>query len=426
MKQPKILLTLATFFTLTFASFLGAPAKVFAAAYGNYNSVLIGDMAAGMGGAFTGLTGDPAACSYYNPATLSRMKGTSLSATANVYHKYDTEYGSRRSFEGGASRINRGNFRSIPASAGSVAAFGPFAIGLSIIVPDYDFFSGPIKTEQAQDVSLNVLDESLWIGANMAVNLSEPSSVGMTVYYTSRFYQKSLVDNFKKGNGFAVLSSEEKTFNNNSIIYILGYYHKLNPHWSFGTSLRFPSIEVHGRGTYFHSTIDTETQNSPVQTVENEIPSETRVPLKASFGVAYQQAGKLTISFDANYYGREKYYDLDNSAARELIEHKEIYNFALGTEYYIKHWLRMRSGVFTNFSSHPAIGNVSEKRADHIDMWGFSLNFGVFTSDKVSFTFGGYYTGGIGYTVEQLNQNVMKVPKSQQLFSMLIGSAYFF
>lgn len=405
---------------------LGSGATSFASGFSNYNSVLIGDMAAGMGGAFTGLSGDPSACAFYNPATLARMRGTSLSATANVYHKYDTVYGGQRDLLGAGGRINRGSFRSIPASAGSVAAFGPFAVGLSVIVPDYDFFSGPIARPTGQDVNLNVLDESLWIGGNFAVNLSQESSVGLTIYYTSRFFQKQLVDNTRPGNGFANLVTEEKTYSNNSIIYMLGYFHQFNPNWSAGTSLRFPSIEVHGRGTYFLSEINTQSQSTPTTTIESEIPSESRVPLKASVGVAYRQPSRHTFSLDISYYGREKYYDLDNPRARDLIEHVDTWNAALGAEFYLKHWLRWRAGVFSNVSSHPEIREFSERRSDHIDMWGISSNFGVFTSDKVSFTVGGYFTGGTGHAVERLNGNLVKIDKSQQVFALLIGSAYFF
>jgi hypothetical protein len=383
-------------------------------------------MAAGMGGAFTGLTGDPSACAFYNPATLSRMNGTSLSATANVYHKYDTVYGGQRDVAGAGSRINRGNFRSIPASAGSVAAFGPFAIGLSVIVPEYDFFSGPITRPSGQDASVSILDESLWIGSNFAVNLSQESSVGITVYYTSRFYQKQLIDNTKPGNGFANLVTEEKTFSNNSIVYMLGYYHRFDPNWTSGLSIRFPSLEVHGRGTYFLSEINTQTATVPTTTIESEIPSESRIPLKVGWGVAYQQLGRHTFSLDVSYYGRENYYDMENVRARDQIEHAETWNAALGMELYLKHWLRWRSGIFTNLSSHPEIQSLEQRRADHIDMWGLSSNFGIFTSDKVSFTIGGYFTGGTGHAVERLNNQIVKIDKSQQVFALLIGSAYFF
>lgn len=400
--------------------------QALASGFSNYNSILIGDMAAGMGGAFTGLTGDPSACSFYNPATLSRMRGTSLSATANAYHKFDSVYGGQRDTLGAGGRINRGSFRSIPASAGSVAAFGPFALGLSVIVPDYDFFSGPISRPTGQDVNLNVQDESLWIGGNFAVNLSQESSVGLTVYYTSRFYQKQLVDNTRTANGFANLITEEKTFDNNSLVYMLGYYHRFNPNWTSGMSLRFPSIEVHGRGTYYLSEINTQTQTIPTTTIESEIPSESRIPMKVGWGVAYQELGRHTVALDVTYYAPEKYYDLDNLRGRSLVSHKDTWNAALGLELYLKHWLRWRSGIYTNFSSHPEIKDLDERRSDHIDMWGASSNFGIFTSDKVSFTIGGYFTGGSGHSVERLNNQLVKIDKSQQVFALLIGSAYFF
>src|SRR5690606_38172936 len=54
------------------------------AAFDNYNSVLLGERAAGMGGAFTAMTEDPAAAPFYNPATISRMEGTSLSTSASL------------------------------------------------------------------------------------------------------------------------------------------------------------------------------------------------------------------------------------------------------------------------------------------------------------------------------------------------------
>lgn len=402
-----------------------ASTAALASGFGNYNSVLIGDMAAGMGGAFTGLTGDPAGCSYYNPATLSRMQGTSLSATANVYHKYDTEYGASQDVTGASGRINRGSFRSIPASAGSVASFGPFAIGLSIIVPSHDFYSGSVKVEGDKDLSLNISDESLWVGGNMAINITENSSVGTTVYYTSRLYDKQLVEYTRKAGATAAQTTEEKTFSSNSLIYILGYYYRFDENWSVGFSLRPPSIQVYGRGSYFYSVVDTQASTATQQSRDN-IPSESRTPLKFSTGIAYKKSGKYTFSFDASYYGRERYTDVDDSLVAELVENKEIWNFALGSEIFLKHWLRLRSGIFTNFSSHPEIKEVPYRRPDHIDMLGFSLNFGVFTSDKVSFTFGGYYTGGTGYTVERLNGEYQKIRKTQQTFAMLIGSAYFF
>ena len=65
-------------------------------------------------------------------------------------------------------------------------------------------------------------------------------------------------------------------------------------------------------------------------------------------------------------------------------------------------------------------------RGDHIDMYGFSSNLAIFTSDKVSFTIGGYYTGGQGDSVELVGGQLIRVPKSNQNFSLLVASSYFF
>src|SRR4051812_44004669 len=84
------------------------------AAFSNYNTILIGDRAAGMGGAFTALTEDTGAAAFYNPASIIRMKGASLSASVSVYNKYDTRYGSQADYNKAPLRINRGFFKGLP------------------------------------------------------------------------------------------------------------------------------------------------------------------------------------------------------------------------------------------------------------------------------------------------------------------------
>jgi long-subunit fatty acid transport protein len=398
------------------------------AAFSNYNSVLIGDMASGMGGAFTALTGDPASCSYYNPATLARMRGTNLSATANIYNKYETKIGELDDLLSASSRINQGSFRSIPAASGSIAAFGSFALGVSIIVPDYDFFSGTIPHADSSDTFLNLTDESLWSGGTVAYNITDHHAVGLTMYYTARYHQRSLVDELIRPDDTTRITTEEKTFFNNSLIYILGYHYQVDNNWSFGTSIRFPSLEVSGRGKYFRSTLDTApaAPTTPSKISSDGAKSETRIPPRYAFGVAYTEAKRRTFSLDVTVHGSEQYKDFGINIGAEHIKHNSIWNVAGGMEWYLRSWLRFRGGVFTNFSSHPPIESAEVRKGDHIDMWGFSANLGVFTSDKVSFTFGGYYTGGTGNTVEFVGDEYRIVKKSRQIYSMLIGTAYFF
>lgn len=397
------------------------------ASFGNYSNVIIGEKAVGMGGAFTGLTGDPAACSFYNPAALARMEGTSISASANLYHKFDTSFGDTKDFAGSATRINQGNFKSIPSASGNISAFGPFALGLSIIMPDYDFFSGSIQNSSTTKTYLGVLDESLWVGGSFALNLTEHHSLGLTVYYTSRYYQRTLTDElFRPSSNTAKVTSIEKTFTHNAVVYILGYFLRANENWSFGLSTRFPSIEVSGRGTVFRSTLDTAVGLTPQSEIRENVPSETRIPLKVSFGLGHSLPKQRTISATIDYYGAESYDDLEDATVATRVEHRPIVNGALGLEFYPKNYLRVRMGLFSNLSSHTPINNTDRLRADFVDMWGFSSNLGFFTSDKVSFSVGGFYTGGKGETVEQSGDSFRRIPKSKNIFSMMIGTSYFF
>ena len=374
-----------------------------------------------MGGAYTALSGDPAACSFYNPATLARMEGTSLSAAVSVYNKYETHFGDKRDFAGAPLRVNQGSFTPIPTSSGSVYTFRNFALGLSILIPATQSFEGEVKSEQNNISLLRLEDRSLWVGGSFALNFSEALALGLTMYYTARNYSRSVTDRIESG-GITSIANEEKIFTNNSLIYMLGLYQQLSRRWSLGLSHRFSSMEISGHGTYFYSDVSTAGTSSTRN--EDRISSETRIPSKTTLGLAYEQKGHLTLSADLSYYGQEQYRDLDHPGG-DWIRHKNIWNFHLGGEYYVKTWLSLRAGIFSNFSSSPEIPyGVSERRPDHIDMWGFSTNAAIYTSSASSLTLGGYWVGGQGHSTQLISGSIEKVPMSMQTFTLLVGTTF--
>ncbi|MCB0390929.1 MAG: outer membrane protein transport protein [Bdellovibrionales bacterium] len=390
-------------------------------AFSNYNTLLLGERAAGMGGAYTSLSGDPAACSFYNPATLARMEGTSLSAAVSVYNKYETNFGEQRDFAGAPLRVNQGSFVPIPTSSGSVFTFRNFAFGLSIVIPDSITYEGEVKSDNGNISLLSLDDKSLWVGGNIAVNFSESLAAGLTMYYTSRSYSRSITDRIENGAEVSI-TNEVKTLSNNSIIYILGFYEELTKNWNLGLSHRFSSLEVSGHGTYFYSSVAT-TGALPSKN-EDGILSNTIIPSKTTLGLSYEKKNDLTLSMDLSYYGAEKYYDLQHSSG-ELITHKNIWNINLGMELFPKDWLGVRAGVFTNFSASPKIPkNVSQRYPDSIDMWGFSANAAIYTSSQSSLTLGGYWVGGKGHSTQLISGNIERVPLSMQTFTLLVGTTF--
>ncbi len=402
-------------------------------AYTNYNSILIGERASGMGGAFTALSGDPAACSFYNPATLSRMTGTSLSASVNLYNKYDNRFGyledNTLSQASEASlRANQGFFVPIPSSSGSVYSLGNFAVGLSIVFPDFEIYNGDVSNQGQKTSFLSLRDESLWIGGTIAVNLTQQTSGGLTVYYTSRSYQRSLSDHYTDPNSeVETIESETKSFTNNSIVYLFGLYHEWSSHWKAGISLRLPALEVSGKGSYIRSQLSASDSILPESIQLGHLASETRIPMKSTLGIAYEREKNWTLSMDFSYYDSDEYKDMESDVGGDLITHLETWNLNLGGEYYLKPWLAMRLGVFTNFSSSPHIPSTPAQRVpDRVDMFGWSANMSFQTSPHSEMTLGGYYTGGKGKSSQRIAGQIEKVDKSSKTFSFLVSTSFNF
>lgn len=399
------------------------------AAYSNYNSVMVGDRAAGMGGAFTAMTGDPAGIIYYNPANLSLMKGNSLSAAVSVYHKYDSSFGDQDSFEDSTKRINQGSFKSIPASSGSILSFGHFAFGLSILVPDYNFYQGEVNNQNDNISTFQKLDQSLWVGVGFGKNWTEDTSWGFSVYYTALDAQINTRDQSSLNSGTDTKQIvDERSITNNSLLYIAGITHKLNDSWKIAASYRFNPIEISGKGSYYSSSIDTTGSNDgATQLFEKSVDTDQAIPTRLALGVSYESASKSVFSFDLVSYGAANFQDFQDKDYSRNYKYVNIVNVHLGYEYFVNPQVKIRTGLYSNLSSHQEVDeDTSYWQPEHIDMWGFSANAAVFTSDKASFTFGGYYTGGTGYAKHLIENSYQKVEAKRNIFSMLISSAYYF
>ncbi len=429
------------------------------AAFGNYNSMLIGENASGLGGAFTALYKDSSAVSFYNPAGLGFFNTLSASASASVYKKFDVKYGDLDQFTTASLRVNQGFFRGVPSASGSVftnllasgSRFGGLGTQLrsllgaekinaafSIVVPDHDSFSGEIRSTASGVSLLTTVDESLWVGGGLGFRTSEDDALGVSLYYTARNYSRSVRERLLAGGTDATVMSEEKNILGNSIVCILGYQFKTigstegstadgtsDDEWRFGVSLRPPSIQINGSGSYFQSVIKT----APFSTTSVDRPNVTtltEIPAKLTFGAAWIHRERLTISADVSIYDQTSYDDMTESGIqRDSIQHKRMANINLGAEAKLNPWLLFRVGAYTNFSSHPEPGaSPSTRQAESVDQAGFSANFAIQSNENFRFTFGGYYTGGRGQSVQVLDQTLTRVSKSQQVFTMLIGTAF--
>jgi long-chain fatty acid transport protein len=399
-------------------------------AFSNYNSILVGEQAAGLGGAYSALYGDAAASPFYNPAGLAWMEGNSFSASVSIYKKFDSVVGKEENFLNAPLRVNQGFFQSIPSSTGSVFRWQDYILGMSIVVPDYDTFKGDINTTKSNTSTLGFLDESLWVGATAARQIGKRHTIGLTVYYTARNYSRTVQDRtIDTSSNSADVFSEEKNILGNGVVAVLGYQIHWNRYFFTGLSIRTPALEVSGNGSYFQNrvqTISSGTTNDVIfsNTSKPTIGAHTKIPGKISLGFAYKD-GPIMASIDGSIYSSETYFDMDEPTYRSKVQHRVMPNGAIGIEYQPLPNLILRTGWFTNLTSHKEL-EIEDKYGDRVDQLGWAANFTYITKEQVKFTFGGYYVGGRGKTIQRIDQQYQIVPKMSQVFTMLVGTSYAF
>ncbi|MEM7645518.1 MAG: outer membrane protein transport protein [Pseudomonadota bacterium] len=380
-----------------------------------------------MGGAYTAMSGDSSSSGFYNPASLVKLEGTDISASATLFNKFDTSYGEGGDLIDAGERVNRGFFRTIPSAIGNVYRWKKWAFGFSIVVPDYDFFSGNISDDDNAQSFLNYTDESLWSGIVGSYKASKNESFGISIYYTARSLIRSSLDRAVISPSQEIITSEEKSIRHNGIVFVLGYLWDINETWSLGVSARPPALNLSGEGSFFQSITDT--SNLPSQTIQiKNARAQSYIPPRYTLGFSFRPTEKLTFSWDGSYYTGFGYQDLGDPGAADQIQHKDTWNTSIGMEYKFRepnfNW---RLGVFTNNSSQedPSV-NPTRREAERMDLMGFSSNISFLVSDHSSYTIGGFYTGGEGQSVQRIGNQFVRISKDHHVFSLLISTSYKF
>lgn len=397
------------------------------AAFSNFNNVLIGEQASGMGGAYTAMSGDSSSSGFYNPASLVKLSGTDISASATLFNKFDTSYGHGDSLLRAGERVNRGFFRTIPSSIGNVYRWKKWAFGFSLVVPDYDFFAGNISDTQSVQGSLNYTDESLWNGVVGSYKASPTESFGITLYYTARSLIRSSLNRQVVSPTHEIITTEEKSLNHNALVMVLGYLWDIDPAWSLGLSVRPPGLQIHGEGSYYSTVTDTSRLPS-VTRREQKVGSTTFIPPRYSLGLVHRPTARWTLSIDTTYFTGHSYRDMDVLDVSDRLQHRDVVNFALGSEYFFKRpKFALRLGAFTNRSSYQKpTGVLQERQGDALDMYGFSGNISFYVSEHSKYTLGGYYSGGNGLSVQRVGDQYLALTKNHHIFSLLVSTSYNF
>lgn len=418
-----------TFLLLTLAS-----SASLAGTYG-YRSVLIGERAVGLGGAYIALS-DTGEGGFYNPAGLAFIDRSTLSVAANLYNLTRGTRSSALKFAGDEADLAQNSFNSIPQTASFAKKISfPWekdreyprnAVALNVVVPDQVDLAGRVDFDVASGQALltrSIQDRTLFIGPSYARKLSDRFSLGLSAFYVVRMIENMAFiyedDETTLGQGFL---QDIRTIGNFAMK-VGARYSPLENFW-IGLTYQPPSIRLHGDAARFSSTI---VQDKATSTVERSVADDRNLkpndPLPQTVGVgfAYEVRNKWTVAADALAYLGDDFLPFSDNSTAE-IQREFITNFSAGGEYYVKPEIPLRLGVFSNFSSAPLIQNGVSGQADHVDFIGFAVS-GSVESSNTSVTLGTTIRFGWG---EGIDNQKNKIEVSENHYGILLAGSYKF
>ncbi|GAB4274352.1 MAG: hypothetical protein Kow0092_29770 [Deferrisomatales bacterium] len=357
----------------------------------HYRNLLVGDRAAGMGGAYTAVSDDPTGL-YYNPAATVYAQGGSLSASMNTFHTTHASYADVLGGEG----WERASQTLVPNFFGVLHPFGRVTVGFSYAVPD------AVEEDQDQTfqdlpsalpgvrideyrIHFNERDNTYHLGPSVAFRLGERWAAGLTLYGHYRRREAILDQVITLDDGrfqWANMNFETEEFGLRPLAGVL---------WEVTDRL---SVGLAAAKTFVLSA-HTEVQQTatgvgvPDGTVdvdEADSRQKREYPWTATLGVAYFATHSLLLSADVTYY---------EAVRDEFGKRETTWDFATGLEYYPTPRWAVRLGAFSSRANTPEIDAGKTDQDPHVDLYGGSMSLSHFTRTS-SVTLGAAYSRGSG------------------------------
>jgi long-chain fatty acid transport protein len=359
----------------------------------HYNNFLIGDRAAGMGGAYTAISDDPSGL-YYNPAGIVYSTGRSLSASLNAYYtmtkKYDNVIG--------GNGWERNSTSLLPNFFGIIQPLGDFKFGFSYAVPDSakedqdQTFTGSFPTTlgspaETYTVNFNNEDNTYLFGPSIAKELANNLSAGITLYLYHRSSQSILNQHIVLEDGRYEWSNQYIEQVERGFKPIVGLMFTPVEKLSLGLSVGRTFVYGYSMSSQVifkdanALTANDFTITDDSDTTKRDHPWEVRV------GAAYFPSDSLLLSFDTAYYTK-----VSDPVKGDRVS---VVNAAVGAEYFWSKSWAVRGGLFTNIANTPELDPSRSNQEEKVDLYGMSLSVSNFTRNT-SITFGGNLSTGSG------------------------------
>jgi long-chain fatty acid transport protein len=391
---------------------------------GNYQNFIIGERAAGMGGAVTASASSVDAC-YYNPAGLALTPASTISLSASLYgfSRYQVDNGW---YPG--ENVDVDSFVTIPSTFGTILKTNEdLAIAFSAFIPDRSS-SNDLEAFIGDNhfFKYNMDDQTLWIGPSLGYRLTPELTCGVSlfgVYRTFSWFRDWLFGDY----GSSV--SEDIKYSDLGLAAVLGARYALSETWSVGLSVQTPSVHLTGDGKYLAKRVSSAgtLQASYVE----DVTTENKIPTRITAGVAYQATKRLGLGLDVTYhfpasFNRFEGYDQFGTFWTYPLRREGTLDVNLGGEYYVMDNYPLRLGFFTDNSSAPETDTQTSYYPAHINKYGITASVGR-ESEHTTLNVGINYVWGSGDSVGWRTPSELDIVNAQESYLYIfLASSYIF
>ena len=375
---------------LAFASWMSLVLGA-AAGEANYQPFIVGERAAGMGGAVAATADGMDAC-FYNPAGLGGEARDSISVNGTLYgiQNFETK---DAAFPGEDFEVS--SFMTIPTGlsavkklkAGTVAAF-------SVFVPSASSAREILAYPERQHYYNSSQDEqTLYMGPSLGHVLNDRLALGASVFGV--YQTASVFENLYWGDYSYTYTANYK-YSVIGLIGTLGAQYKLADEWSAGLALSTPSATLSGKGSVQISEVlgDEETSGAAAIYYE-DLDADNGLPAQARAGIGWRRAGVASAGIDMTHHFSSAYDWMDGKTVVIRQEREAVTDLQVGGEYIFRKRYPVRGGFFTGFSSAPDLDPEEASSPSQIDLYGVTASVGSI-AENVVMNLGLSYVWGSG------------------------------
>ncbi len=359
----------------------------------NYQPFIVGERAAGMGGAVVATAEGMDAC-FYNPAGLAGESRNSISVNGTLYGIQNTE---TRDAAFPGEDFNISSFATIPTGLSAVRRLGDgMAAAFSVFVPSQSSAREIQAFRQNQHYyNYSYDEETLYLGPSLGRAVNDRLSWGASVFGV--YQTASEFENLYWGD-YAYTYSANYKYSVIGVVGTLGAQYRLAEEWWAGVTVTTPSATLSGDGRVQVSEVQGAAEAAGAGAVYYEdLDADNGLPARGRIGLGWRRPGVGSAGLDITHHLSRDYDWMSGSQDGETVtirqEREAVTDVQIGGEIIVRDRYPVRAGFFTSFSSAPDLDPADTSTPDRVDLYGVTASVGsvgenVVLNLGISYVFG--------------------------------------